>query len=87
MNQSKVLLAGLIGLLLGVAASHISVPIAKAQEPGAVHVYIWQETVSNSNDRPSLNIPGGKVVGFTCISKPASVTLPNKAICYIATSP
>lgn len=61
-------------------------PIAKvtAQEPG-VHVFIAPLEVLTAKDTRSLNLPGGRVAGISCIPKPTE-KLPDRAVCYIATS-
>lgn len=81
----KFALATLLGFLLCLVAVRISVPTVKAQQEGMVHVYITAETLWNLKDRPSLNIPGGRVVGISCLPKPTSKA-PDQAVCYVATS-
>jgi hypothetical protein len=88
MKLSKLCLAILAGFLLGITASRLSfVPVAKASPQGAgkVHVYIVPEIVLSTNAPRSLDLPGGRIAGISCIPKPSD-KLPDEAICYVATS-
>jgi hypothetical protein len=88
MKLSKICLATLAGFLLGITVSRLSVvPNAKAspQETGKVHLYIAPELVLSTNAPRSVDLPGGRIAGISCIPKPSD-KLPDRAICYVATS-
>lgn len=87
MNLARIALAGICIFALCLAAVRTPIANVKAQENRTIHVYITHAVVSDSKDsRSSLDIPGGKIVGFSCISKPASITREKNAVCFIASS-
>lgn len=87
MSVTRIVLLGIVGFVFYLAAVRISTRSVNAEEIGTVHLYITHEIVSDSKDSPdSFNVPGRTIVGFSCISKPASVTLEKHAVCFIASS-
>ena len=83
MNFLKVGLAVLVGCLLGAMLFHT--PVVKAS-PAGVHVYIVPVEMSDAKTSLPKDLPGGRVAGISCISKPAA-GLPDAAVCYVATTP
>jgi len=84
MNLSKILVAGLFGLLLGVAASHVPMVKAGPQETSQVHLYVVPIGMTGKVSF-SENLPGGRIAGISCLPKPTA-QLPDAAICYVATT-
>lgn len=85
MNLTKICLAAALGFVLGSWLFHTSSVTANQQEDGNTHVFIAPVEVFNTKSPASLNIPGVRVVGISCLAKPQT-KLPDAAICYVATS-
>lgn len=82
-TSSKVALALLAGLLAGTFAFR---PRAvKAQEAGSVHVYVLTMQVDSDNATRSMNVPGARVAGMSCVPNPQP-KLPKAVTCYVATT-
>jgi len=86
MNRKKTLAAALAGFLLGVAASSISTVRADPQHPTLVHVFISPVAMTDAKTGFPKDLPGGKVVGLSCLSQPMD-KFPDAAVCYVATTP
>ena len=82
----KICLAITTSFVLGVVISNTSPVKASPQEQGSVHVFIAPLEVATAKETRSQNLPGGRVVGISCIPKPTD-KLPDHAICYVATGP
>jgi hypothetical protein len=80
----NVVLALVIGFLVSAMAFRAR-PV-KAQEPGSVHVFILAVEVDSDNATRSVNVPGGKVAGMSCVPDPQA-RRPKAVTCYVATSP
>ena len=82
-SSFRIVLATLVGFLCGVMGFHTR-PI-KAQEPGSVHVFIRPLELENDKASRSIDLPGGRIVGISCVSNPQT-RLPKAVTCYVATS-
>jgi hypothetical protein len=85
MKSLKIILSVLVGVIFGIAVSHLSVAKASPQDTGSVHVFIAPLEVLTAKDTRSQNLPGGRVVGISCIPRPTT-NQPERATCYVATS-
>jgi hypothetical protein len=86
MNLVKLTLAVLFGVLLGAALFGTPKVKANPQESGTVHVAVVPIPIPNDKNLSSRNLLGEKIVGISCLPKPAK-QLPYAAVCYVATSP
>jgi hypothetical protein len=86
MNIAKFTLAVLFGVVLGAELFHAPKVKASPQEPGTVHVAIVPVAINDAKGLASRNLPGGRVVGISCLSKPIK-QLPDAGVCYVATTP
>ena len=85
MDQLKLGLGLLLGLVLGVALCRTPQVKANPQESGSVHVAIVPVRVLDAKNLTSVSLPGGGVAGISCIPKPQQ-RLPDAAVCYVATT-
>ena len=79
MNLSKILLAGLVGFLLGLAASRVSAVKAGTDHVG---VTITPEPMA-SEHTTSVVLSGSRVIGVACVSGVREFG----TVCYVATTP
>ena len=79
MNLSKIFLAGLVGFLLGVAASRVSTVRAGMDHVG---VTVTPEPMAGEH-ATSVMLSGSSVIGVSCVSGVREFG----TVCYVATTP
>jgi len=79
MNLSKILLAGLVGFLLGAAAARVSTVRAGMDQVG---ITITPEPMAGEHTT-SVTLSGSRVIGVSCVSGVREFG----TVCYVATTP
>lgn len=79
MNLSEILLAGLVGFLLGLAAARVSAVKAATDQVG---VTITPEPMAGEH-ATSVTLSGSRVIAVSC----ASGVRELGTVCYVATTP
>jgi hypothetical protein len=64
---------------------HTGMMKAHPQQSGTAHVYIVPVTLLDAKSPASINLPGVRFAGISCIAKPTQ-KLPDAAVCYVATT-
>jgi hypothetical protein len=85
MNVLKTCAAVFVGFLLGTLPFHAATAKAAQDTAELVHVGIYPVTMLDAKTPVPQNLPGGRIAGISCISKPEKKT-PDSAVCYVATT-
>ena len=85
MKLLKVAIVALLAFVLGVWSSRLKTVNASSQDAGQAHVFIAPLEMLDAKAPRTVNLPGVKIVGISCVAKPTE-RLPDAAVCYVATT-